>query len=116
MTAIVMAIGNTLKAHVGSEHAISAPALADQLGYSERVIRRVISEEYVTISQLAGGLLCSKPGAGFYVSTHAEDIIAKAEWIKQRERGIEHEKTTLRQALHFFGLDALIAPEPAKAA
>ncbi len=111
MTSSAIDIAEVLKGCSGPENAVTAPALAGRVGISEREVRRTISEEYLPISRVAGGLLCSKPGVGFFLTTDAEEIIARFRLIQLGQAAWQRQEDEYREALKAFGLTGLLALE-----
>ena len=111
MSPFAFEIAVRLRACIGQENAISAPALAEELGRPERHVRRVISTDYKEISRAAGGLLNSKPGAGFWVTTDADEIVLRHRRIQIGLEAYKHQETELKAVLKDFGLEGILELE-----
>lgn len=111
MTPLAAAIAEQLRQCIGAENAISGPGLELALKRPDREIRRVISKEYIEISREAGGLLCTKPGVGFWVTTDVEEIIARHRRILCGLEAYQNLETEFKAALKGFGLDGILQME-----
>lgn len=105
------AIAEALKGCAGHDAAMTAPQLAVWVHRPEREVRKTISEEYLAISRAAGGLLCSKPGIGFFLTTDAEEIAARWRLIQLGKKAWKKQEDDYRTALREFGLAGLVALE-----
>jgi hypothetical protein len=109
MSPLALAIAEHLRRCIGVENAASAPALAAALERPERQIRRTISTEYCEIGRAAGGLICSKPGAGFWITVDAEEILLRHRRIEAGQRAYAHQAAEFQQALKSFGLEGILS-------
>lgn len=74
-------IYRVLRTHIGRDQAISAPDICRAIGWSmtrERHVRQVISDESHFWS---GVLICSSPGAGYFVAADFEEVHKYRNWI-----------------------------------
>jgi hypothetical protein len=111
MTELAEAIAKELRKHHGQENAITAPALAELLDQPEREIRRRISVEYREIQRFAGGLLCSLPGAGYFLTADAEEILHRYRLLKGLHAQAAAKLEDYQEAVREFGLGGILSKE-----
>lgn len=108
MKTLAQEIAQLLTSCQGEESAMTAPRIAEELDRPEREIRRTISESYAEISRAVGGLIISKPGAGFFITTDADQIAARWRLIQLGKQAWNRQETDFRDALKGFGLEGVI--------
>lgn len=106
MTVLAERIAAQLRAHQASE--LSAPALALAVNSNERSVRRCIADEAGDIQRAAGGLICSKPGKGFWICTDADQIIARHHLLTGLHAKAQDKLAAFEDAVRAFGLAGVL--------
>lgn len=108
MTPVAARIAEELRSSREPSTALSAPALATIIGRPERLIRETIATETKEINRVAGGLICSKPGKGYWVCTDADEIIARHHLLTTLRDSATDKLVAFEEAVREFGLAGIL--------
>lgn len=107
-SALAERIANLFGGVLAAGECKTAKEIAEYLRTNEREVRRVIAEEYEAIQRLAGGLLCSKPGDGYWLCNDAEQITERYRLLVMLERQAITKRVSFADAARAFGFGGLI--------
>lgn len=68
-----------LEAHIGRDSGITARAIAQALGCTERLVRELVTE-----LRMDGVALCGKPDTGYFVAATAEELQETCAFLRAR--------------------------------
>ncbi len=108
-------IAAILSQHIGREQAITAPAIAQELGWPEsreRLVRQIIATE----SALWPVLVCGVPGQGYFIAEDVEEAAAYDSWLSDLHAKAEDKVTAFRASAARIGFRFPLPTEPQLAA
>ena len=65
--------------HIGHERGITARAIAEQLGCTDRLVRELVTE-----LRLDGTAVCGRPETGYFIAATAEELEETCEFLRAR--------------------------------